>query len=111
MTNKTCVFKEEQETGLYVISAMVKYSYDKEPKERFAGRDVGSGYSTGYPCWCDKNDNPIMRFRTIDHAKKWFHEEEFWLCRHQSAEVERIRILRIDLIPVEELTISQQPED
>lgn len=71
MSDKTCAFKEEQETGLCVISAMVKHSYDKEPKERFAGRDVGNGYSTGYTCWCAKNDNSIMHFNTLEYAKKY----------------------------------------
>lgn len=94
---------------MYVISAMVKHSFEKVPKERFAGRDIGSGYSTGYPCWCDKKDNSIMYFSTLEYSKKWFHEEEFWLCHHPSAEVGSVRILRTDYTPVEELTISQQP--
>lgn len=93
LVDKTNVF-EENKSGTYVISAMVKYSYEAVPKERFAGRDVNSEYSTGHSCWCDEHDNSIVFFSDLKYAEKWFHEEEAWLCKFQSAEVTDIRIFK-----------------
>ena len=88
----------------FYITADMKYSFQDEYETAFAGYDIESSYSTGYPCWLQGSiqGRGIKVFDTCEEARDWFDKHKEFLLR-RNTKLKNIRIVKMTFEDIEML--------
>lgn len=87
---------------MFIIRAKVKYSKSSYRKMLYAGRNVNLGCGNLNPCWCDKGDEDICHFTTLEEAVDWFEESKHYLTQYtdEITDVVVSELVLVDKVPL-----------